>query len=61
MRAISDVHAAELGAPPVKRGVANAMLAVQLRDGRAPFGLLEDGDDVAIGKTGRFHAELSKT
>ena len=36
------------------------MLAAQPRDWRAALGLLEDGDDLAIGKTGRLHAELSK-
>ncbi len=54
------IHAAELGAPFVERGVADAVLAAQLWDWRAALGLLEDGDDLAIGKTGRFHAELSK-
>lgn len=54
------IHAAELGAPFVERGVADAVLAAQLWDWRAALGLLEDGDDLAIGKTGRLHAELSK-
>ena len=54
------VHAAELGAPFVERGVADAVLAAQFRDWRAALGLLEEGDDLAIGKTGRLHAEFSK-
>lgn len=53
------VHAAELGPPLVERGVADAVLAAQLRDRAAAFGLLEDGDDLAVGKTGRLHLELS--
>ena len=53
-------HAAELGAPFVERVVADAMLAAQLRDWQAALGLLEDGDDAAIDKTGLLHAELSK-
>jgi hypothetical protein len=52
------IHAAELGAPLVELGVADAVLAAQLRNRRAALGLLEDGDDLAIGKTGRLHAEL---
>jgi hypothetical protein len=46
-----SVHAAELGTPLVERGVADAVLTAQLRDGRADFGLLEDGDDLAIGES----------
>ena len=53
------VHAAELGAPLVERGVADAVLAAQLRYRAAGFGLLEDGDDLAVGKAGRLHVELS--
>ena len=54
------VHAAELGAPYVERGVADAVLAAQLSDWGAALGLLENGDDLAIGKTGCLHAELLK-
>lgn len=61
MRAISDgVYAAELGAPFIECGVADAMFAAQFRNGRTTFGLLEVGDNLAIGKTGRLHTELSK-
>lgn len=55
------IHAVELGAPLVERGVADAMFSAQLRGRRTAFGLLEDGDDLAIGKTGRLHAEPSKS
>jgi hypothetical protein len=46
------IDASEFGAPFVERGVADAMLAAQLGNGRAAFGLLEDGNGLAIGKTG---------
>ena len=49
----------ELGAPLVERGVADAMLAAQFRYRAAGLGLLEDGDDLAVGKAGRLHVELS--
>ena len=48
-----------LGAPFVERGVADAVLAAQLRYRAAGFGLLQDGDDLAVGKAGRLHVELS--
>ena len=48
------------GPPFVELGIADAVLAAQLRDWRAALGLLEDGDVLAIGKTGRLHAEPSK-
>jgi hypothetical protein len=54
------VHAAELGKPFVERGIADAMFTTQLRDGRASLGLLEDRNDLAVGKAGCLHAELSK-
>lgn len=53
------VHAAELGAPLVERGVADAVFAAQLRDRAAGFGLLENGDDLAVGKAGCLHVEFS--
>jgi putative transposase len=37
------IHAAKLDAPLVKRGIANPVLAAQLRYRVASFGLLEDG------------------
>ena len=43
------VHAAELGTSFVERGVAHAMLPAKLRNGRTCLGLLEDGDDLAVG------------
>ena len=53
------IHAAELGAPFVERGIADAVLAAQLRYRAAGLGLLKDGNDLAVGKAGRFHVELS--
>jgi hypothetical protein len=38
----------------VERGVADAVLAAQLWYRTAGFGLLEDGDDVAVGKADLF-------
>jgi hypothetical protein len=35
------------------------VLAAQRRNRTAGFGLLEDGDVLAVGKTGRLHVELS--
>jgi hypothetical protein len=62
MRAISDGnHAAELGASLVERGVADAVLAAQLGDRRAALGLLEDGDDLAIGKRDVFMQNFQKS
>src|SRR5436309_2662022 len=54
------IHAAELGAPLVEGCRTHAMFAAQLGDRGACLGLLEDGDDLAVGKAGSFHAELSK-
>src|SRR5690606_30416521 len=50
---------AELRAPLVERGIADAVLTAQLRDWAAGFGLLVDGDNLAVGKAGRLHVELS--
>jgi hypothetical protein len=46
-------------APFIKRGVDDAVLAPQLRCRAAGFGLLEDGDDLAVGTAGRLYVELS--
>src|SRR5438094_2998770 len=54
------IHAAELGAPLVESCRAHAMFAAQFRDRGACLGLLEDGDDLAVGTVGSFDAELSK-
>jgi hypothetical protein len=57
MRAINDgIHADELGAQLVERCVADAVLAVRLWYRTAGLGLLENGDDLAVGKVGGFHA-----
>lgn len=54
------VHAAELEVPLLERGVADAALPAQCGNRGATLGLLEDGDDLAVGKAGSLHAELSK-
>jgi hypothetical protein len=53
------VHAAVFGTPLVESGVADSVLPAQLGNGAAGFGLLEDGDDLAVGKAGRLHVALS--
>jgi len=53
------IHGTELGASLVEPGVANAVLAAQLWYWAAGFSLLEDDDDLAVGKAGRLHVELS--
>jgi putative DNA-invertase from lambdoid prophage Rac len=51
MRAVKPAaNAAELGAPLVERGIADAVFAPQLRNRAAGFGLLQDGDDLAVSK-----------
>lgn len=52
------VHPAGLGAPLVERSVADAVFA-QLEYGAVGFGLLEDSDDLAVGKAKRLYLELS--
>lgn len=46
------VHAAELGALLVEGGAANPVLTAQIRYGNARFGLLENGQDLAIAEWG---------
>ena len=53
-RAMRDIHATEFCAPLVKGRGADAMLAVEFRDGRARLGLLEDGDDLSTLKRDVF-------
>jgi hypothetical protein len=53
------MHAAERCAPLVERRVADALLAAQFWYCAAAFSLLEDGNDLAVGKAGRLHVELS--
>jgi hypothetical protein len=43
------IHAAELAAPLVERCRADAVLPAEVRNGGAGLGLLEYGDDLAIG------------
>ncbi len=52
------VHAAELGAPFIERGIADAVLAAQLRDWAADLSLLKNGNDVAVRKTRCLHAKF---
>lgn len=54
------IHAAELGASLVERGVADAAFTAQCGNRGATLGSLEDGDDLAADKAGGLHAELSK-
>lgn len=53
------VHDAELGAPLVECGAANSVFTVQSRYACGRFGLLEDGQNLAIPESGyrRLHAE----
>ena len=44
------IHAAEFGAPLVERSIADAVFAAKLRNRAAGFVLLQDGDDLAVGK-----------
>ncbi len=54
------IHAAEFGAPLVERSRAHSMLAAQFWNWGTGLGLLQDGEDLAVGVTGSLHAELSK-
>src|SRR5690606_19588219 len=54
------IHAAVLGPPLIERGAAHAVLAAQLRHGRASLGLLEDRQDLAVAVTGLFHVETRR-
>ena len=47
--------------PVVKRRRAYAMFSAQFGGGGACLSLLEDGDDLAVGKAGCLHAERSKS
>ncbi len=46
------IHAAKFTAPFVKRGGTHAVLAAQLWNRTAALGLLENGDDLTVGKSG---------
>ena len=46
--------------PTVERRRADAVLAAQLGDGRAGLGLLEHGDDLAVGEAGLLHGTSSE-
>jgi hypothetical protein len=47
-----DLHAAVFGAPFVKRGLAEAATAAQLRDGHACFGLPQEANDLFFAESG---------
>src|SRR5690606_12570792 len=52
------LHAAELAAPLIERRRADAVLSAQLRHGRTGLGLLEHGDDLAVGEARLLHGNL---
>jgi hypothetical protein len=54
-----DLHAAELGAPLVKRRIAEAAIAAQLLDRHAGLGLLEEADDLFLGESALLHVRHS--
>ena len=45
---VADAHPPVLGFPAVVGGLADALLAAYLRDRRAGFTFLQDGDDLAL-------------
>lgn len=45
------IHAAEFGSPFVKAGTAHTVFMTQLRNRNAVLGLLQDRQDLAVGKT----------
>lgn len=53
-------HVAELGALLVESDAATAVLMAQIRYGGARFGLLENGQNLAIAESGYLHAELPR-
>jgi hypothetical protein len=46
-----DIHAAELGAPLVKRGFAASAFATYLLDGHADLGLLDEPNDLLFAES----------
>jgi hypothetical protein len=46
------VHAAAVDAPLIERGIADAMLTAQVRDGRAALSLLQNTEDLAVATLG---------
>ena len=54
---VGNVHAAELGAPLVEGGVAEAALAAQLLDRHPGFGLLEKTNELFFAVSARGHLE----
>jgi hypothetical protein len=55
----SDLHAAELGAPLVKRRIAEATVAAQLLDWHTGLDLLEEPDDLFLGESALLHVHHS--
>lgn len=44
--------------PFIERGIADTVLAVQRRYTASGFGLLENGDDLAVGKAAHLHVSF---
>jgi hypothetical protein len=59
MRAINDASMAPHLVPLVESGIANAVLAAQVGNWTAGFGMLKDGNDLTVSKAGRLHVVLS--
>ena len=60
VRAISNgIHTAKLETLLIERGIAGAAFVAERRHRVAGVGLLEDGDDLAVGKAGCIHVKRS--
>jgi hypothetical protein len=53
------LHAAELGTPFVKRGLAEAAAAAQLGDAHAGFGLSQEANDLFVAEPALLHVRHS--
>ena len=56
---LGHIHAAELGAPLVERGVAEAPFAAQLLDRHPSIGLLQETDDLLFAVSALLHVRHS--
>ncbi|MDR7152054.1 hypothetical protein J2W49_004030 [Hydrogenophaga palleronii] len=54
-----DLHAAELGAPLIERGIAETAIAAQLLDRHAGLGLPQEPDDLFLGESALLHVRHS--
>jgi len=54
------MHSGSLLIAFVKRGIADVMFTAKLGNGRVGLGLLENHNDVVVGKARYLHAEFSK-